>query len=94
MPDNYDFDEPELEGDVAVDKDIRRWMRNSYEATARLREASARRAEFEGKVAGVRRVRFDMRPNVNEERKDDNSIEYSLGSLVNYWGLITSMVTL
>ena len=24
MPDNYDFDEPELEGDIAVDKDARR----------------------------------------------------------------------
>ena len=33
-------------------------MRNSYEATARLREARARRAEFEGKT---RRVRFGMR---------------------------------
>ena len=61
MPDNYDFDEPELEGDIAVDKEVRRWMRNSYEAEARLREARARRAEFEGKMRSVRRVRFDMR---------------------------------
>ena len=53
--------EPELEGDIAVDKDARRWMRNSYEAEARLREARARRAEFEGKMRRVRRVRFDMR---------------------------------
>ena len=30
--------------------------------------------------------------NVKEERQDDNSIEYSVGSLVTYWGLITSMV--
>ena len=34
------------------------------EATARLREASACRAEFEGKMKRVRRVRFDMRPQV------------------------------
>ena len=61
MPDNYRWDEPELEGDIAIDKDIKRWMRNSYEATARLRKASARRAEFEGKVGRGRRVRFDMR---------------------------------
>ena len=61
MPDDYDFDEPELEGDIAVDKDVRRWMRNSYKAEARLREARARRAEFEGKMRRVRRVRFDMR---------------------------------
>ena len=38
MPDNYRWDEPELEGDIAVDNDARRWMRNSCEATARLRE--------------------------------------------------------
>ena len=36
-------------------------MRNSFEATARLREASARRTEFENKVGRGRRVRFDMR---------------------------------
>ena len=30
--------------------------------------------------------------NAKEERQDDNSIEYSVGSLVTYWGLITSMV--
>ena len=36
-------------------------MRNSYEAEARLREARARRAEFESKMRRVRRVRFDMR---------------------------------
>ena len=30
--------------------------------------------------------------NVKEERQDDNSIEYSVESLVTYWGLITSMV--
>ena len=50
MPDNYCWEEPELEGDIAIDKDVRRWMRDSCEATARLREASARRAEFENKV--------------------------------------------
>ena len=42
MLNNYDFDEPEFEGDIAVDKEVRRWMRNSYEAEARLREARAR----------------------------------------------------
>ena len=36
-------------------------MRNGYEATVRLVEESARRAEFEGKVGRGRRVRFDMR---------------------------------
>ena len=61
MPDNYRWDEPELEGDIAVDKDTRRLMRNSCEATARLREASARRTEFENEVGRGRRVRFDMR---------------------------------
>ena len=61
MPNNYCWDKPELEGDIAVDKDIRRLMRTSYEATAQLREASARRTEFENKVGRGRRVRFDMR---------------------------------
>ena len=61
MPDNYDFDEPELEGDIAVDEDVLRWMRNSFETTARLREATARREEFEGLMHRKRRVRFDMR---------------------------------
>ena len=63
MPDNYCWEEPELEGDIAIDKDVRKWMRDSCEATARLREASARRAEFENKVRRrhTNRVRFDMR---------------------------------
>ena len=35
-------------------------MRSSHEAVERLREARARRAEFESKMRNVRRVRFDM----------------------------------
>ena len=55
------FYEPELEGDIALDKEVRGIMRSSHEAAARLREARARRAEFENKMRRVRRVRFDMR---------------------------------
>ena len=61
MPNNYDFYEPELAGDIALDKEVRGMMRSSHEAVARLREARARRAEFENKMRHVRRVRFDMR---------------------------------
>ena len=61
MPNNHSRHEPLLERDIAINKDVRRWMRNSYEATVRLKEASARRAEFESKVGRGRRVRFNMR---------------------------------
>jgi len=60
MPNTHSRHEPLLERDRAINKDVRRWMRNGYEATVRLVEESARRAEFEGKVGRGRRVRFDM----------------------------------
>ena len=58
MPNNYDYYEPELDGDIALDKEVRGMMRNSYEPVERLRRARARRAGFESNVG---RVRFDVR---------------------------------